>query len=36
MSLVVLFARLVLALIFVVAGLANLVDLAGSRQALRD
>ena len=36
MSLVVLFARLVLALIFVVAGLAKLADLAGSRQALRD
>ncbi len=31
-----LLARLVLALIFVVAGLAKLADLAGSRQALRD
>ena len=36
MSLLVLLARLVLALIFVVAGLAKLADLAGSRQALRD
>ena len=36
MSVVMLLARLVLALIFVVAGLAKLADLAGSRQALRD
>jgi uncharacterized membrane protein YphA (DoxX/SURF4 family) len=36
MSVVILLARLVLALTFVVAGLAKLADLAGSRQALRD
>jgi peroxiredoxin/uncharacterized membrane protein YphA (DoxX/SURF4 family) len=36
MSVVMLLARQVLALIFVVAGLAKLADLAGSRQALRD
>src|SRR6266699_727526 len=36
MSLVLLLARLVLAFIFVVAGLAKLADLAGSRQALRN
>src|SRR5262249_6071948 len=36
MSVVMLLVRLVLALIFVVAGLAKLADLAGSRQALRD
>src|SRR6266566_2700161 len=36
MSVVVVLARLVLALIFVVAGLAKLADLAGSRKALRD
>src|SRR5205085_9532659 len=36
MSVVVLFARLLLAAVFLVAGLAKLADLAGSRQALRD
>src|SRR5437016_2191760 len=36
MSLVLLFARVVLTLTFLVAGLAKLADLAGSRQALRD
>jgi hypothetical protein len=36
MSLVVLLARVVLALIFLVTGLAKLADLVGSRQALRD
>src|SRR5438874_1888911 len=36
MSVVVLLARLVLAVVFLVAGIAKLADLAGSRQALRD
>src|SRR5690349_7536129 len=36
MSLVLLLARVLLALVFLVAGLAKLTDLAGSRQALRD
>jgi methylamine dehydrogenase accessory protein MauD len=36
MSLVLLLIRVLLALVFVVAGLAKLADLAGSRQALRD
>jgi peroxiredoxin len=36
MALVLLFARLLLALVFLVASLAKLGDLAGSRQALRD
>src|SRR5690242_12665316 len=36
MPFIVLLARVVLALIFVVAGLAKLADLAGSQQALRD
>ena len=36
MSIVLLLARILLALIFLVAGLAKLADLAGSRQALRD
>jgi len=36
MSLVLLLARLLLAAVFLVAGLAKLADLAGSRQALRD
>jgi peroxiredoxin/uncharacterized membrane protein YphA (DoxX/SURF4 family) len=36
MSLALLLARLLLAAVFVVAGLAKLADLAGSRQALRD
>src|SRR6202035_4783800 len=36
MSVVVLLARLVLAVVFLVAGLAKLADLAGSRQAMRD
>ena len=36
MSVVVVLGRAVLALIFVVAGLAKLADRAGSRQALRD
>ena len=36
MSFVLLLIRLLLALVFVVAGLAKLADLAGSRQALRD
>jgi methylamine dehydrogenase accessory protein MauD len=36
MNLVLLLARLLLAVVFVVAGLTKLVDLAGSRKALRD
>jgi uncharacterized membrane protein YphA (DoxX/SURF4 family) len=36
MDLVLLIARLLLAAVFLVAGLAKLADLAGSRQALRD
>src|SRR5579859_1413558 len=36
MTLLLLCARLLLALVFLVAGLAKLADLAGSRQALRD
>src|SRR5260370_32798504 len=36
MSLLVLFARLLLCAVFLVAGLAKLADLAGSRQAMRD
>ena len=36
MNLVLLLARLLLAAVFLVAGLAKLADLAGSRQALRD
>ncbi len=36
MSLALLIARLLLAAVFLVAGLAKLADLAGSRQALRD
>src|SRR5437667_2732700 len=36
MALVLLIARLLLAVVFLVAGLAKLADLAGSRQALRD
>src|SRR5205085_4039775 len=36
MSVALLIARLLLAVVFVVAGLAKLADLAGSRQALRD
>jgi peroxiredoxin/uncharacterized membrane protein YphA (DoxX/SURF4 family) len=36
MSLLLLFARLLLCLVFLVAGLAKLADLAGSRQAMRD
>ena len=36
MGVVVLFARLLLAAVFLVAGIAKLADLAGSRQALRD
>src|SRR5438270_12270434 len=36
MALVLLIVRLLLAVVFVVAGLAKLADLAGSRQALRD
>src|SRR5260221_10425644 len=36
MSLALLLARLLLAAVFLVAGLAKLADLAGSRQALRD
>ncbi|HTI15740.1 MAG TPA: MauE/DoxX family redox-associated membrane protein [Dictyobacter sp.] len=36
MSLALLFARLLLTVIFVVSGVAKLADLAGSRQALRD
>ena len=36
MSLVLLFARLLLALVFVIAGLTKLADRSGSRQALRD
>ena len=36
MNFIVLVARLVLVLTFVVAGLTKLADLAGSRQALRD
>src|SRR5262249_62414682 len=36
MSLVLLLARLLLAVVFLAAGLAKLADLAGSRQALRD
>src|SRR5579864_9054035 len=36
MSLVFLFIRLLLAFIFIMAGLVNLADRAGSRQALRD
>jgi uncharacterized membrane protein YphA (DoxX/SURF4 family) len=36
MSMVLLIARVLLAIVFLVAGLAKLADLAGSRQALRD
>src|SRR5205085_2878113 len=36
MALVLLIARLLLAVVFLVAGLAKLADLAGSRQAMRD
>ena len=36
MGLALLFARLLLAIVFLVAGLAKLADLAGSRQAMRD
>lgn len=36
MDVVLLFARLVLAAVFVVAGIAKLIDHAGSRQAVRD
>src|SRR5438105_12312351 len=36
MSLLLLFARLLLCAVFLVAGLAKLADLAGSRQAMRD
>src|SRR2546429_9605121 len=36
MSLVLLIARLLLTAVFLVAGIAKLADLAGSRQALRD
>src|SRR5437763_13502559 len=36
MSLVLLLARLLLAAVFLVAGVAKLADLAGSQQALRD
>ena len=36
MSLVLLFARVLLCVVFLVAGLAKLADLAGSRQAMRD
>jgi len=36
MSLLLLFARLLLCALFLVAGLAKLADLAGSRQAMRD
>ncbi len=36
MSLLVLLARLLLAAVFLLAGLTKLADLAGSRQALRD
>src|SRR5690349_10223807 len=36
MSIVLLIARLLLALVFVVAGLAKLADLVGSRQAMRN
>src|SRR3989440_4627818 len=36
MALVLLIARLLLAAVFLVAGLAKMADLAGSRQALRD
>jgi uncharacterized membrane protein YphA (DoxX/SURF4 family) len=36
MNLVSLLARLMLCVVFLIAGLAKLADLAGSRQALRD
>src|SRR6266446_8968086 len=36
MSLLILFARVLLCAVFLVAGLAKLADLAGSRQAMRD
>jgi uncharacterized membrane protein YphA (DoxX/SURF4 family) len=36
MNLVILLARLLLCVVFLIAGLAKLADLAGSRQALRD